>query len=88
MGAADTPELARRLGTGDAVVLGLGAMRLGSRVPRRRRPRAINIVGVMGCLTLLLALPPSSVAAGAAVLAVGLLRRRLLGAASLPTRDP
>ncbi|MFD7907016.1 APC family permease [Kitasatospora sp. NPDC059747] len=36
-----------------------------------RPPRAVPVVGLAGCLVLAFALPPSSVAAGAAVLAVG-----------------
>ncbi|MFE2410113.1 APC family permease [Kitasatospora sp. NPDC059408] len=36
-----------------------------------RPPRAVPVVGLAGCLVLAFALPPSSMAAGAAVLAVG-----------------
>ncbi|MEU8515776.1 APC family permease [Kitasatospora sp. NPDC048722] len=36
-----------------------------------RPPRAVPVLGLAGCLVLAFALPPSSVAAGAAVLAVG-----------------
>ncbi|MDR6865645.1 APA family basic amino acid/polyamine antiporter [Microbacterium resistens] len=43
----------------------------------RRLPRALPVVGAIGCLTLVLALPPLSSAIGAAVVAVGLLLRAL-----------
>jgi APA family basic amino acid/polyamine antiporter len=45
---------------------------------RRRWPRALNVVGVLGCATLVVTLPVSSVIAGAAVLAVGVAGRALL----------
>ena len=50
---------------------------------QRRWPRALNIVGLAGCLTLAATLPASSVLAGLAVFAIGLAGRavmlRLLG---------
>ena len=45
---------------------------------RRRWPRALNVVGVLGCATLVVTLPVTSVIAGAAVLAVGVAGRALL----------
>jgi basic amino acid/polyamine antiporter, APA family len=45
---------------------------------RRRWPRALNVVGVLACATLVVTLPVSSVIAGAAVLAVGVAGRALL----------
>jgi APA family basic amino acid/polyamine antiporter len=45
----------------------------------RRWPRAFNVVGLVGCLTLVATLPVASVAAGVAVLAVGLGGRALIG---------
>ena len=42
---------------------------------QRRWPRAVNVVGLAGCLTLVVTLPLVSLAAGAAVLAVGMLGR-------------
>jgi APA family basic amino acid/polyamine antiporter len=45
---------------------------------RRRWPRALNVVGVLGCATLVVTLPVSSVIAGAAVLALGVAGRALL----------
>ncbi len=44
---------------------------------RRRWPRLVNVVGLLGCLTLVAALPTASVLAGLAVLAVGLVGRLL-----------
>jgi APA family basic amino acid/polyamine antiporter len=44
----------------------------------RRWPRALNVVGVLGCATLVVTLPVTSVIAGAAVLAVGVAGRALL----------
>ena len=43
--------------------------------PARRTPRALNIVGLAGCLTLTVTLPVESVLVGAGVLAVGLAGR-------------
>jgi APA family basic amino acid/polyamine antiporter len=43
----------------------------------RRWPRGLNIVGLVGCLVLVAALPWSAIAAGTAVIAVGLLGRAL-----------
>jgi basic amino acid/polyamine antiporter, APA family len=45
---------------------------------RRRWPRALNVVGVLACATLVVTLPVSAVIAGTAVLAVGVLGRALL----------
>jgi APA family basic amino acid/polyamine antiporter len=45
---------------------------------RRRWPRALNVVGVLGCATLVVTLPVTSVIAGATVLAVGVAGRALL----------
>ena len=45
---------------------------------RRRWPRALNVVGVLGCATLVVTLPVSAVIAGTAVLAAGVLGRALL----------
>jgi APA family basic amino acid/polyamine antiporter len=44
-------------------------------VEQRRWPRAVNVLGVAGCLTLVVTLPAVSLAVGGAVLAVGLLGR-------------
>jgi basic amino acid/polyamine antiporter, APA family len=41
----------------------------------RRWPRALNVLGVVGCLTLALSLPATSILVGAAVLAAGLAGR-------------
>ncbi len=45
---------------------------------QRRWPRALNVLGAAGCVVLALSLPVASLVAGAAVLAMGLLGRRLL----------
>jgi len=39
---------------------------------QRRWPRALNVLGLVGCLVLAVTLPPASIAAAAGVLAVGL----------------
>ena len=44
----------------------------------RRWPRALNVVGLLGCATLVVTLPVSAVIAGAAVLAAGVAGRALL----------
>jgi APA family basic amino acid/polyamine antiporter len=44
----------------------------------RRWPRALNVLGAVGCLTLVVTLPPQTVVAGIAVFAVGLLGRVLV----------
>ena len=44
----------------------------------RRWPRAFNVVGLVGCVTLVVTLPVASVAAGVGVLAVGVSLRALL----------
>jgi basic amino acid/polyamine antiporter, APA family len=48
-------------------------------VERRRWPRALNVIGVVGCLVLVAALPLSAIVVGSIVLAVGLAGRALLG---------
>ena len=45
---------------------------------RRRWPRALNVIGLVACAVLVVALPLSAVAAGLAVLAVGLAGRLIL----------
>ena len=45
---------------------------------RRRSPRALNVIGLVACAVLVVALPLSAVAAGLAVLAVGLAGRLIL----------
>jgi basic amino acid/polyamine antiporter, APA family len=45
---------------------------------RRRWPRALNVIGLVACAALVVALPLSAVAAGLAVLAVGLAGRLFL----------
>jgi len=45
---------------------------------QRRWPRWLNVVGLAGCLVLVVTLPPASVVAGLAVLAVGMLGRLVL----------
>jgi APA family basic amino acid/polyamine antiporter len=45
---------------------------------RRRWPRALNVVGLVACAVLVVALPVSAVVAGAAVLGVGLAGRMLV----------
>ncbi len=45
---------------------------------QRRSPRAVQLLGLVGCLGLVATLPLASVLAGLTVLAVGLLGRRLL----------
>jgi basic amino acid/polyamine antiporter, APA family len=44
---------------------------------RRRWPRALNVAGLLGCVLLVVTLPPASVLAGVLVLAVGLAGRAL-----------
>lgn len=48
----------------------------------RRWPRALNILGVAGCLTLAATLPPGSVVVGVVLLAIGLLGRLAVRRAS------
>jgi basic amino acid/polyamine antiporter, APA family len=45
---------------------------------RRRWPRALNVAGLLACAVLVVALPLSSIVAGVAVLAVGLVGRLIL----------
>ena len=51
---------------------------------QRRWPRALNVLGMVGCVVLAVTLPPASIAAAAGVLAVGLGGRWLV--ARSPTR--
>ena len=52
----------------------------------RRWPRALNVVGFVGCVTLVATLPVASVGAGVAVLFVGVALRGLLRRGSAETR--
>ncbi|NUS51907.1 MAG: amino acid permease, partial [Nocardioidaceae bacterium] len=45
---------------------------------QRRWPRAMQVVGVVGCVTLVVTLPPVSVLVGVLVFAVGVVGRLLL----------
>jgi APA family basic amino acid/polyamine antiporter len=54
-------------------------------VAHRRWPRALNAVGLLGCVTLVATLPVASVAAGMAVLVVGVGLRALLRRGSAGT---
>ena len=45
---------------------------------QRRWPRAVNVLGLVGCLTLVVTLPVTSLVAGLGVLTVGVLGRLLL----------
>lgn len=45
---------------------------------QRRWPRALNIVGLIGCVVLAVSLPPPAVLTGAAVLAAGIVARLIL----------
>jgi APA family basic amino acid/polyamine antiporter len=49
---------------------------------QRRWPRALNLLGLVGCLTLVVTLPAASVIGGLVVLAVGVVGRALLRPAS------
>jgi len=51
----------------------------------RRWPRALNVVGLVGCVTLVATLPVASVAAGVAVLLAGMCLRALLRRGSAGT---
>jgi basic amino acid/polyamine antiporter, APA family len=51
----------------------------------RRWPRALNVVGLVGCVTLVATLPVSAVAVGVAVLAAGVALRALLRRGSAGT---
>ncbi len=44
----------------------------------RRWPRVLNVLGLIGCVVLAVALPPLSIAVGSAVLAIGLGARYLV----------
>jgi len=44
---------------------------------RRRWPRGLNVVGLVGCVLLVTTLPWSAITAGVGVIAVGLLGRSL-----------
>ena len=50
---------------------------------RRRWPRALNVIGCIGCVVLVAALPLSAIAVGSAVLAVGLAGRMVVTGGSL-----
>ena len=50
---------------------------------RRRWPRALNVIGCIGCVVLVAALPLSAIAVGSAVLAVGLAGRVVVTGGSL-----
>jgi APA family basic amino acid/polyamine antiporter len=55
---------------------------------QRHWPRAVNVLGALGCVILVATLPPVSVAVGLAVLAVGVAGRRALrGRTSPPARS-
>ena len=56
-------------------VANLSALRQPSE--QRRWPRALQVLGLVGCLTMAAALPLTSVLAGVAVLAVGVVARRI-----------
>jgi APA family basic amino acid/polyamine antiporter len=47
--------------------------------PRRRWPRALNVVGLVGCLVLVLTLPVQAVVAGVVMFAIGLAGREIVG---------
>jgi APA family basic amino acid/polyamine antiporter len=51
----------------------------------RRWPRALNVLGLLGCVTLVATLPLASVLAGVAVLLVGIVLRALLRRGSAGT---
>ena len=56
--------------------------------PERRAPRALNVVGCVACVSLMVTLPAEAVGLGIAVLAVGLTGRLLtlrLGRSPAPT---
>ena len=55
---------------------------------QRRWPRGFNVLGLLGCLTLVVTLPAASVLAGVAVLAVGLAGRLLRLSRLSPTGGP
>ncbi|WP_341358610.1 APC family permease [Georgenia sp. M64] len=55
---------------------------------RRRYPRALQVVGLTGCLVLVATLPPASVLAGLGVVAVGVAVRLLRGRRPGPTLVP
>jgi APA family basic amino acid/polyamine antiporter len=54
---------------------------------RRRWPRTLNVVGLIACTVLVVTLPVSAVAAGAAVLGVGLVGRLLVRRSRCRGRD-
>lgn len=54
----------------------------------RRWPRALNVAGLVGCIALVATLPIASVAAGVAMLVVGIGARLAVRAAVRPTRPP
>jgi basic amino acid/polyamine antiporter, APA family len=54
----------------------------------RRWPRALNVIGLLGCATLVVTLPVSAVVAGAGVLAAGVAARALLRRSGLTGAVP
>ncbi|TNM64441.1 APC family permease [Streptomyces sp. NP160] len=70
-------------------VANLAAWARAGRDPRRRAwERPVAAVGLLGCLVLVVALPPAAVAAGLAVLAAGLAGRAVLQGLSARRRAP
>ncbi|MGY6502019.1 MAG: APC family permease [Acidimicrobiales bacterium] len=54
----------------------------------RRWPRAVAVVGLVGCLVLVVALPLSAVVTGSAVLALGVVVRQVTMRVGAPPNDP
>ena len=54
----------------------------------RRRPRVLQVLGLVGCVVLAASLPPASVLAGGAVLLVGLAGRAVVRAVAGRTPSP
>jgi APA family basic amino acid/polyamine antiporter len=54
---------------------------------RRRWPRALNVIGVVGCVVLVAALPLSAIIVGSAVLAIGFAGRIAVGYVQRRHRD-
>ena len=54
----------------------------------RRWPRAFNVVGLVGCVTLVASLPIQSTVAGLVVFAIGLGGRAVAGSRSRTRTDP
>jgi APA family basic amino acid/polyamine antiporter len=55
---------------------------------RRRWPRGLNVIGVIGCLVLVATLPWSAIAVGVGVVATGLLGRTLAVRLRRPEGEP